>query len=39
MAVKLPEVKPPPCPECGSRLRFGEGCAVCPTCGYSRCQS
>lgn len=25
------------CPECGSTLEFGEGCAVCRVCGYSEC--
>ncbi len=27
----------PECPECGHSLEFGEGCAVCRGCGYSRC--
>ncbi|HEY9898586.1 MAG TPA: vitamin B12-dependent ribonucleotide reductase [Pantanalinema sp.] len=27
----------PECPECGHSLAFGEGCAVCHGCGYSRC--
>lgn len=27
----------PECPECGNALQFGEGCAVCHGCGYSRC--
>ncbi|BCV25381.1 adenosylcobalamin-dependent ribonucleoside-diphosphate reductase [Gelria sp. Kuro-4] len=26
------------CPECGSALTGAGGCAVCPACGYSRCQ-
>ena len=25
------------CPECGSTLWYQEGCANCPTCGYSKC--
>lgn len=25
------------CPECGSGLRFEEGCATCPNCAYSHC--
>jgi len=25
------------CPECGQVLSFQEGCAQCPSCGYSRC--
>jgi ribonucleoside-diphosphate reductase alpha chain len=25
------------CPECGSKLRFEEGCATCPNCAYSHC--
>ncbi|MCL5794743.1 MAG: TSCPD domain-containing protein, partial [Patescibacteria group bacterium] len=27
----------PACPECGSILQMGEGCLVCPTCGFSKC--
>ena len=27
----------PECPECGSGLDFGEGCATCRGCGYSKC--
>ncbi|MFW6330943.1 MAG: response regulator SirA, partial [Gemmatimonadota bacterium] len=25
------------CPECASDLMFAEGCAKCPSCGYSEC--
>jgi ribonucleoside-diphosphate reductase alpha chain len=25
------------CPDCASDLQFMEGCAKCPTCGYSEC--
>ncbi len=25
------------CPECGSALRYQEGCCVCDACGFSRC--
>lgn len=27
----------PECPDCGAMLAFKEGCAVCETCGYSKC--
>lgn len=27
----------PECPECGHGLEFGEGCATCRGCGYSKC--
>ena len=25
------------CPECGDTLFYQEGCALCQSCGYSRC--
>lgn len=27
----------PRCPHCAGPLVFGEGCSVCPICGYSGC--
>ncbi len=27
----------PECPDCGGLLEFGEGCAVCRGCGFSKC--
>ena len=27
----------PRCPHCAGPLVFGEGCSVCPICGYSAC--
>ena len=27
----------PRCPECAGPLAFGEGCSLCPVCGYSSC--
>ena len=38
--VKLEKFRPEEvedCPECGSKLRFEEGCATCPNCAYSHC--
>ena len=27
----------PRCPDCAGPLAFGEGCSLCPVCGYSAC--
>ena len=27
----------PRCPDCAGPLVFGEGCRLCPVCGYSTC--
>jgi hypothetical protein len=27
----------PRCPHCAGPLVFGEGCNLCPVCGYSAC--
>lgn len=34
---KYPGVRHKPCPECGTRMHYEEGCHSCPACGYSRC--
>jgi hypothetical protein len=26
------------CPECGNKMQFTSGCALCVCCGYSKCQ-
>jgi rubrerythrin len=26
------------CPECGSQIILSEGCAFCPSCGWSPCK-
>ena len=34
---KKKEEKKDECPECGQRMIFQEGCAKCPSCGFSFC--
>lgn len=29
----------PRCPHCAGPLVFGEGCSLCPICGYSACSA
>ncbi len=29
----------PRCPQCAGPLVFGEGCSLCPVCGYSGCST
>ena len=29
----------PRCPDCAGPLVFGEGCSLCPVCGYSSCSA
>ena len=33
---RLPAIGPR-CPDCAGPLAFGEGCSLCPVCGYSGC--
>ncbi|MEB3298083.1 MAG: vitamin B12-dependent ribonucleotide reductase [Candidatus Sericytochromatia bacterium] len=37
MQATLVYGKSPDCPDCGASLEFGEGCATCRSCGYSKC--
>jgi len=30
-------VKAEPCPECGEKTQFSDGCVSCPNCGWSKC--
>lgn len=29
--------KEPKCPECGAKITHQDGCVICPSCGYSKC--
>jgi hypothetical protein len=33
------EARGPRCPDCAGPLVFGEGCSVCPVCGFSGCET
>lgn len=36
-SVKVTVLRRTPCPDCGGPLVYGEGCAFCAVCGYTRC--
>jgi len=38
-AEKVSEVKlkEEVCPDCGTQIRYLEGCFLCPACGHSKC--
>ncbi|MEF9954330.1 MAG: adenosylcobalamin-dependent ribonucleoside-diphosphate reductase [Clostridium sp.] len=38
IAVAIPEAGKLYCPECGEPLVFEEGCNICKSCGWSKCQ-
>ncbi|MFA7297800.1 MAG: hypothetical protein WC211_11560 [Dehalococcoidia bacterium] len=33
------EARGPRCPDCAGPLVHGEGCNVCPVCGFSACET
>ena len=35
--LRRPALAGPRCPQCAGPLVFGEGCSLCPVCGYSGC--
>lgn len=37
LRLRRPAVAGPRCPHCAGPLVFGEGCSLCPICGYSGC--
>ncbi|GMU41947.1 MAG: hypothetical protein AMXMBFR23_28130 [Chloroflexota bacterium] len=37
MRLRRAAVAGPRCPHCAGPLVFGEGCSLCPICGYSGC--
>lgn len=34
---KILKVQADTCPECGSKIVFQEGCAICYSCGFAKC--
>ncbi len=39
LRLRRMNLRGPRCPDCAGPLVFGEGCHVCPVCGYSGCES
>lgn len=37
LRLKRMAARGPRCPDCAGPLVFGEGCQLCPVCGYSAC--
>jgi hypothetical protein len=37
LRLKRLAARGPRCPDCAGPLVFGEGCQLCPVCGYSAC--
>lgn len=35
--LRRPRMAGPRCPDCAGPLAYGEGCHVCPVCGFSGC--
>ena len=39
LRLRRMNLRGPRCPDCAGPLVFGEGCHVCPVCGYSGCET
>lgn len=39
LRLRRMNLRGPRCPDCAGPLVFGEGCHVCPVCGYSGCEA
>ncbi|MEZ4502512.1 MAG: hypothetical protein R3C39_07795 [Dehalococcoidia bacterium] len=37
LRLKRMAARGPRCPDCAGPIVFGEGCQLCPICGYSAC--